>query len=207
MGHDYDLTKIRSQLGEEVLTYLAQIAARAAGVPLYYPAHLRSLERGGTRFDEIRQTVQVVQDREVFQKWLAEHRERQRAAGYPIGSQPYAPRAECPGDPQDEGSMGRELERTRPMPISWDEKAGQWFRRAVILGDPGLGKTWLLRYEARRIASASSALLEEGSIPLEQMEFPIHLRLSDLNRTKRTQENTAPSPSNFRLIKARKLSE
>ncbi len=54
------LVTIRSQLVEEILTYLDDLAGRIAELPAYYPDHLRMDEAGKTRFDEIRQMVQVV---------------------------------------------------------------------------------------------------------------------------------------------------
>ena len=40
------------------------------------------------------------------------------------------------------------------MPLTWNASTAESeeFRRAVVLGDPGFGKTWLLRHEARRLA-------------------------------------------------------
>jgi predicted NACHT family NTPase len=52
----------------------------------------------------------------------------------------------------------------------------------VILGDPGFGKTWLLRYEARRLALQAALALEQRTPRLEELILPIFLRLSDLAR-------------------------
>lgn len=62
------LLSVRSRLVEEVITYLDDLAKRAAALPTYYPAHLSSSAAGTTRFDEIRQIVQVVEDRSGFER-------------------------------------------------------------------------------------------------------------------------------------------
>ena len=87
-----DVVNVRSQLVREVLRYLDTLATDMAVLPAYYPAHLRTDGMGTTRFDDIRQLVQVVQDRSVFEQWLAAERERLRAAGQNVDDRrAYAP--------------------------------------------------------------------------------------------------------------------
>ena len=175
------LLEVRSQLVSEVLAYLNALAARMAELPSYYPAHLHTGETGKTRFDDIRQMVQVVEDRSAFERWLAEERERMRAAGQDVGRVAYDPTRARP-----EAEERHEMRSHRPMPpppVLWDERAGERFRRAVILGDPGFGKTWLLRYEARRLALEGAQLLHAHSIGLPQLTLPVFARLSDLNQS------------------------
>jgi len=53
-------------------------------------------------------------------------------------------------------------------------------RQAVILGDAGSGKSWLLRYEARRVAQASLGALQNG-VALDTLpEIPVLQSLADL---------------------------
>ena len=117
------LVTVRSQLVEEVLSYLDDLAKRMAELPSYYPAHLRTIDGDGkTRFDEIRQMVQVVEDHSAFEQWLAQERERVRAAGQDFDRLAYAPSRARP-------EMGEEDDRHRdrpapPPPIVWDEHAG-----------------------------------------------------------------------------------
>ena len=66
------LFAVRSQVVEEMLAYLDALAVRAAALPSYYPKHLHTDEAGETPFDDIRQVVQVVEDRSAFARWLAE---------------------------------------------------------------------------------------------------------------------------------------
>jgi hypothetical protein len=51
------LVTVRSQLVEEVLAYLDELAARAAELPQYYPTHLRRSVVGTTCFDDTQQMV------------------------------------------------------------------------------------------------------------------------------------------------------
>lgn len=49
-------------------------------------------------------------------------------------------------------------------------------------GDPGFGKTWLLRYEARRLARAGAQGLRARTLALNDLILPIFARLSDVNQ-------------------------
>jgi len=181
-----NLTGIRSQLTHEVLAYLADVARRTAELPKYYLARLRLDADGRTGFDQIRQMVQVVEDREALENWLAEERERARRAGHEVERLAYRPRRARP-ELSDRGDVEREHrddeEPAMPVSIPWDEYAGLRFHRAVILGDPGFGKTWLLRWEARRLAREGAQLLVGRQVSLGDLILPILTRLSELNRT------------------------
>jgi predicted MPP superfamily phosphohydrolase len=163
----------------EVLAYLDALAERMAELPAYYPSHLRADEVGKTRFDNIRQMVQVVEDRTSFQRWLAEERERMRASGEDFDRVAYKPMRALP----EAGERGQGCRDYPVPPILWDERAGQRFKRAVILGDPGFGKSWLLRYEARRLANDAAQRLRKRSTDLAELTLPIFARLSDLSQS------------------------
>jgi len=140
-----ELVQVRSHLAAEVLDYLSDVAARAADVPSYYPKQLRSIELGHARFDEIRQTVRVIQDRAAFDEWVAAQRERSRLAGDDVENSVGSKGSDDAPDPRDPArSLGMSTrsdvhKRERPTSIPWDEHACERFPRAVILGDPGLG--------------------------------------------------------------------
>jgi HEAT repeat protein len=187
------LVSVRSALVEELLAYLDYLARRMAELPAYYPEHLRKESNGRTLFDDIRQVVQVVEDRSAFERWLAQERERMRAAGYEFERIGYAPGRARPeiDEPAmvDQDLMGwmerpdRPERRRPPRLITWDEQAGRQFKRAMILGDPGFGKTWLLRYETRRIACEQNSKLAQRRASVDELTLPIFARLSDLNAT------------------------
>lgn len=183
-----ELTRVRSQLVEEVLAYLDALADEAARVPKYYPEHLKTLETGEERFDAIRQAVQVV-DRKRFEDWRtrdleAQQHEQHFRSGYgdPRRYEPRRAYSKSPRDPDRNMELERREDRPLPPPpVIWDEKAGERFKRAVILGDPGFGKTWLLRFEGRRLARVAAQGLMDHAINLDALVFPILLRLSAFN--------------------------
>ena len=172
-----DLFHVRSLLVEDVLAYLDAVANKAAVLPAYYPPRLRA---GDGYFDAIFQRVQVIEDRKAYESWLVLERERLRPAGLDVDERAYAPaksRSEL-GEEEGEDKADRPAP---PPPVAWDDAARQRFRRAVVLGDPGFGKTWLLRREARHLAMEQAAALRDRRIGLEDVVTPFHARLSDLN--------------------------
>jgi predicted NACHT family NTPase len=122
--------------------------------------------------------VQVVEDRSAFEAWKAEEQERMRAAGHDVGRLVYNPRAARP-----EEEPWRDSQPPPSPPVTWDEVAAARFPRAIILGDPGFGKSWLLRYEARLLARAAYRQLKEQTVHRDELIVPILARLSDVNRT------------------------
>ena len=70
-------------------------------------------------------------------------------------------------------------------PLPWfDETTARTARDvhpwAVLLGDPGMGKTTLLRYEGWLVANEALSALEDGSARPEDFVMPIYARLADL---------------------------
>ena len=70
-------------------------------------------------------------------------------------------------------------------PLPWfDETTARTAREvhpwAVLLGDPGMGKTTLLRYEGWLVANEALSALEDGSARPEDLVIPIYARLADL---------------------------
>jgi predicted NACHT family NTPase len=165
---------IRSQLVEEVNSYLNDLAKRMADLPAYYPRHLREHEAGETRFDEIRQKVRVVEDRDAHERMFAQMRERAQAAGKSIDLIAYFPARSQHDHCED---------RIGSTTVVWDRRLSERSVRTVVLGDPGFGKTWLLRYEARRLAIECIKGLRERTATLNSLTLPIYTRMSDLNRS------------------------
>ena len=129
----------------------------------------------GTRFDEIRQTVQIIEDRTAFDKWLSQERERLHRAGVDRSALAYGPSRGLP-EGEVSGDSGSSSGKTFP----WDERTSRKFARVTVLGDPGFGKTWLLRYEARRGACKAIHDLKSQSRALNNVDLPVFLGLSDL---------------------------
>jgi HEAT repeat protein/DNA-binding winged helix-turn-helix (wHTH) protein len=169
-----------AQLKEEVLAYLEELAKKTAELPPYYPPHLNSGPGGLSGFDCIRQLIQVLEERKGFERWQIEERELLRSGGMDLNHYYYRTRRANPQEREqrDEQRTKKQAVRT----IGWDEQAGRRWHRSVILGGPGFGKTWLLRYEARHLAQEASQLLQQRAVTLEDLVLPIFLRLSDLAR-------------------------
>ncbi|MGH8474949.1 MAG: NACHT domain-containing protein [Methylococcales bacterium] len=88
-------------------------------------------------------------------------------------------------------------------PLDWDEDARRHYRRAVILGNPGFGTTFLLRYEAWRIARGQAKLLRDRTISVDEVVLPIFVRLSDLYRIEGPLEDSLLS--HYRLSQGRSV--
>jgi HEAT repeat protein len=172
-----EIARVRSQLADEVTAYLSALIRRTAELPAYFPRHLRIYQGETAGFDRIRQLVRVVDRGEL---------ERHREAGQERGRRYYADDQRGADGPRDlRQHSGRDGSLYRPS-VSWDEYAGHRFGRAVILGDPGAGKSWLLQWEARRLARDAAHHVTERSAGLEDVILPIWLRppdLKDLNGT------------------------
>jgi HEAT repeat protein len=173
-------------LRKEVLRYLRDLANECAELPYYFPQHLRGGNLGKTPFDKIRQVVRVIEDRAGFHKRLAEDRERLRRQGIDQDYLRYMPNM---GMLEEEGDYG--YGQTSGETIPWDERASKRFPIATIFGDPGFGKSWLLRHEARRLASDAIDRLTSGAITdIRDVYLPVWIRLPDLARRKGTFEGS-----------------
>ena len=101
------LVDLRSRLAEDLLAYLDALVEELAALPAYFPAHLRTQADVASGFDTIRQVVQVIEDREAFERWLRAEAlvsEQARAAGREISRRAYAPRRARPE--RAEGRVG-----------------------------------------------------------------------------------------------------
>ncbi len=175
-------TRLEPDLAEQVLSYLEKLEEDCAELPYYFPDHLR--REGESAFDKIRQTVRVIEDLRAFDKWLAEERERLRRAGIHPEGLSYGPNRGLPGEMDESYGRG-----PSPAVIAWDEQAGRRFHQVTILGDPGFGKSWLLRYEARRLAKRAIEALTNGGGSVDDIDLPILMRLPDLAHRKGTFED------------------
>jgi hypothetical protein len=78
---------------------------------------------------------------------------------------------------RDEGPGEGEAQEKTYETLDWDEDiVGSGLKRGVILGDPGMGKTWLLHWEARRLAQEALDQLDRSARP-DEVQIPIRLRL------------------------------
>ena len=76
-------------------------------------------------------------------------------------------------------ALKRETEENKREQVDWQEAKKQ-HQRIMVLADPGMGKTTLLRMEAGTTAHRERQGLEEGSKTLETLILPVWIRLSNL---------------------------
>ncbi|MHC4116594.1 MAG: HEAT repeat domain-containing protein [Planctomycetota bacterium] len=169
-----ELVNIRSLLVRDVLKYLKNLAKRSAVLPKYYPEHLQKSCCEGTAFDKLWQTARVIANRSRLDRWLARQRDQMSQKGLAHGSIVFGFRRSAL---EDDPRQNLELEIET---LDWDEHESGGLKRAVILGDPGFGKTWLLRNEARRHACKAIGHLEKNIQTLDEIVLPMYCRLSDL---------------------------
>ncbi|HEY9795112.1 MAG TPA: HEAT repeat domain-containing protein [Leptolyngbyaceae cyanobacterium] len=71
------------------------------------------------------------------------------------------------------------LEESQPSQVDWKE-AKQQHQRIMVLADPGMGKSTLLRMEAGLTAQEERQSLANNVKNIEDVTFPLFLRLSEL---------------------------
>jgi hypothetical protein len=173
----------------EVLAYLDSMIADANRVPPYYPRDAR-LER-------VRVRVRVSSERQKFDPHRASDRERSRQMGLtdePDEDRPYRHRFDMDGR-----TDGTERDEPQVQILDWDRDVRPRLRRGVIVADPGLGKTWLLRWEAARHAEDAKKSLQ-GTGDLTRITLPVFCRLTDVAEalhilTQRRQHGTTDLPA------------
>lgn len=82
---------------------------------------------------------------------------------------------------QDYILKGINLELQRPQ-VSWEE-AKKHHQRIMVLADPGMGKSALLRREARLTAETERQKLLAREKTIDDIIFPLFIRLADLDET------------------------
>ena len=155
------LVAVRSQFGAELDAYLAQVGAGQAAAISFFPH--------GFDPSTIRQRVLVRRERLRYDDAEARRQEVERREAFADETEPgdrleraYARHASDEDDEEAKSEI-----------VDWERLRGS-LRRGVILGDPGYGKTFLLRHEARRLAAAYVSTSQP------EPPFPILLRLADM---------------------------
>jgi hypothetical protein len=92
--------------------------------------------------------------------------------------------------------LAEDREREAERALDWDLEGRKRFKRTVILGDPGFGKTWLLKHEAWNLAEHAMVKLKKQlkKYPFAEADFqlPIFLPLAQLATQIDRQEQAAP---------------
>ena len=152
----------------ELLAYFDTLIAEANKLPPYYPKD--------AKLECVRVRVRVSSERQRFDSRHADERERarrKRLADEENVKRAYAHRFQI-------SDFAAPLIRISDFAVlDWDNDVRGKVRRGVIVGDPGLGKTWLLKWEAKRHAEeAKQQLLTNGDV--SRITIPVNLRLTDV---------------------------
>jgi HEAT repeats len=163
------LTSVSSQWMEALRAYLKALEADLGTNPL--------LNRFGRSLDDLRVPLRVVPHEPVRDLDAIRARQHFRSMG-------------LDAEDGDADSAARRIYRfrggtfddereARAGPERLDEIEAQ-LAMAVLLGDPGSGKTEWLKYRARRAAREMREQIERRTVLLEALCFPAYLRLPDL---------------------------
>ncbi len=144
--------------------YLTELVAWAEKLPLYFPF--------GTRLGNVRVRVRARHERRPQDPIRERMEETARREGDYAEDRAYHHRHYAE---EHEGSE----ERDHSQLLDWDDQLRGTLRRGVILADPGLGKSWLLKWETRRLALEAQAKLQETANAAELI-LPMFVRLEDL---------------------------
>ena len=169
-------------LKQAVLAYLMKIADKAIEPNKIYPEEFRTKEKKTIFFNNITQRVQVVK-KEQFDIYKAKLDEKARIDGTfreEIDKKIYDQRG-------FEAEMFQRETQERVEIYEWNDETRKDFKRNVILGDPGLGKSSLLNFEANKLANEAIQILqnakdtpEETAKVLRNIKIPINLRIADI---------------------------
>jgi HEAT repeat protein len=167
------------QLGD-LITYLETVAR-----DLEVPPELSSIFPKNFQFDfsRIRVSVQLSEERLHYEE--ARANEMERAVGLLSEDQIARIYARRSVEEFEEQSKRRPEKLKRPIVRYWEAVRGNLHspnqKRAVILGDPGFGKSWLLRHEGIKLALAELERLGKGDVGTLNVNIPIFVRLSSLS--------------------------
>jgi len=153
---------LRRPILQTVKEYLGALIHHLSQMPASLPPHLD--------VDHIHQPIRVmwnpIRSREEFlSAYVAEHE-----AGYFEEEESISHR---------EGPAMYEQPRGDKKVAYWDRLRRQ-LKRAVIVGDPGIGKSWLLQYEGRQVAKEQMDILQQGEQIPDKLLLPLYLHLAAL---------------------------
>jgi HEAT repeat protein len=166
-----------TSIADELKTYLQKLHKDLSVLPIY----LHDLH--GFDFDGIRQRVRISQKRLTYR--VKEKEGVPRAARQVKNTGKETEEEEASQKHLEEfylrrgADMYEQLEETEAIVVDWDSLRGV-LKRAVILGDPGFGKSWLLQHEGRQVIREQLDKLQKSKHIQDEVILPIHLRLATL---------------------------
>ena len=181
-----------SSIAEELERYLQRLRETLSWLPGYYPQ--------GFSFDHIRQRIKMKQ--QTFEDETRDHEGASLVQGSIMENdtevkaeeQAYTTRTDDTTQsdttvtdwdtiraegaravlPSTSGKKAKE--QAQSVIVDWETIRNE-VKRVVLLGDPGSGKSWLLKYEGRVIAREQMEKLQQRQLRQDEVIFPIFLRL------------------------------
>jgi hypothetical protein len=163
------LVRVRSLEAEAMLAYLRAMEAELGENQL--------LQKVGRSLDDLRLPLRVVPHEPIRDIEEVRAREHFRSAG--SGADHEGPDRASRRVYRFRGTPGEEEKASRSRPEPLDEVASQ-VEMAVILGDPGTGKTEWLKHSARLAMQQGRAAVKGFTVQLADLTFPAYLRLRDV---------------------------
>jgi len=161
-----ELVSARSQLAEAVARYYRSLIDKVDGTPWY---------RAGV---QIRASAMAIPARVLKEDTRPP---RQPGPGRERDEEREESLRRAGVDPEIAGLYEEPTRLKRQEEVRWDQERLQ-LHRAVILGAPGGGKTFLAWITALELAQQGLQELADRSTPLDQLPLPICLELDDLAR-------------------------
>lgn len=153
---------------KKLIRYLETVKEDAERIPSYFPHN--------AKLTNIRMQVRVSQKGIIDTAFSAEKREH-IFHDPPSNASLYKYRMDNYGMKVIQRSTSGKFEDERIY--EWDKEVRPRLKRGIVVGDPGFGKSWLLRWEAINRAEVAIKLLKEDG-DMEKLQIPIRLRLFDI---------------------------
>lgn len=163
------LVTVRSQQVEALDHYLQALEVECAKNPL--------LDRFGRTLDDLRVPLRVVPYEPVHD--LDDLRAREHFRPLVVDGEDSEADHAARRLWAFRGTAFNDDQERRATPKRLEEIEAQ-LEMAVLLGDPGSGKTEWLKYRARRAAREMREQLERCAVPLDTLCMPVYLRLRDV---------------------------
>lgn len=161
-----------------LVRYLDQVAVECSRLPGYFPKHLRVSDG----LLSVCQSARVLVDPPGVERWNAEERERFRGKGWADLHNASPSQSGMEKRSRSEASAPPETIQWNDTRVPRSEGDQKRFLHTIVRGDPGFGKTWLLKHEAIRLATTARRVLTAGRVAGDDLEVPVFVRLPDLAR-------------------------
>lgn len=168
-----------ASIADDLKTYLQRLYQDLSALPPY----LHNLDRFD--IDSIGQQVRISRKRLIYrEKEEASLSKSAHQAGYSGKETEQERKTDQKHQEKIYLRRGTDMdeqleEEVETVVVEWGTVRSE-IKRAIILGDPGFGKSWLLRYEGRQLAQEQIARLQTGKQTPNEIIFPVHLRLATL---------------------------